>query len=301
MKVHIERWHKTVGQQPEMLYLKHQPASPFKDYKDIFSIESAVVGSNSDSSNSVPSPFNKFSSEKPENPFEFVNEMYLKAIKFKEMQKKVEEIHRAFNEDFTHSTELTTNNVVLANSKKSSLPPISLPTFCANLSSLSPALTIIPQEIKKEEIAGFKAKVCETCKGIVIETQYSVDVSGKNPEVVNKNSHMCDVSKVPSKPLTLESKTRQAFETLEKLVLVPWELKKAVKRWTDKDGQNNAYLVGFKLPLEKVKSNNIIDIHTPSVKDKMSNALNNSNFYANETKNNKGKHEWALGAIKKVS
>jgi hypothetical protein len=31
----------------------------------------------------------------------------------------------------------------------------------------------------------------------------------------------------------------------------------------------------------------------------MSNALNNSNFNANETKNNKGKHEWALGAIKK--
>jgi hypothetical protein len=80
---------------------------------------------------------------------------------------------------------------------------------------------------------------------------------------------------------------------------MPWELKKAVKRWTDKDGKNNAYLVGFKLPLEKVNFNNIIDIYPLSVKDKMSNTLNNSNLYANETKNEKRKHDWALGAIKK--
>ena len=214
------------------------------------------------------------------------------------MQRKVEEIHRVFHENCSHSTESPTNSVFLANLKKSSVSSISLTTFRANLSSSSPA-TINPQEIKKEEIAGFKGKVCETCMGIVIETQYSIDVSGKSPEVVNKNSHICIASKVPSKTLTLESKTRQAFETLAKLVQVPWELKKAVRRWTNKDGQNNAYLVGFKLPLEKVNSNNIIDIYTPSVKHKMSNALNNSNFNANETKNNKGKHEWALGAIKK--
>ena len=68
-------------------------------------------------------------------------------------------------------------------SKKSNVSSISLPTFCANLSSSLPA-TINPQEIKKEEIAGFKAKVCESCTEIVIETQYSIDVSGKSPEVV---------------------------------------------------------------------------------------------------------------------
>jgi hypothetical protein len=220
------------------------------------------------------------------------------ATKVKEMQRKVEEIHRAFNDNCSQPTVLTTNNAVLANSKKPSVSSISLPTICANLSSSSAAPTINPQEIKKEEIAGFKAEVCETCMEIVIEKQYSVVVSGKSPEVVNKNSHICFVSKVPPKPLTLESKTRQAFETLEKLVRVPWELKKAVKRWTDKDGQNNAYLVAFKLPLEKVKANNIIDIYTLSAKNKMSNTLNNSNHYANETKNDKGKHEWALGTIK---
>jgi hypothetical protein len=143
------------------------------------------------------------------------------------MQRKVEEIHWVFHENCSHSTKSPTNSVFLANSKKSSVSPISLPTFRANLSSSSPA-TINPQEIKKEEIAGFKAKVCETCMGIVIETQYSIDVSGKSPEVVNKNSLNFIDSKVNSKTLTLDSKTRQAFETLGKLVQVPCDLKKAV-------------------------------------------------------------------------
>jgi hypothetical protein len=58
-----------------------------------------------------------------------------------------------------------------------------------------------PQEIKKEEIEGFKAKVCETCMEIVIETQYSVDVIEWSPEVVTKDSHICIVSKVPWKPI----------------------------------------------------------------------------------------------------
>lgn len=134
--------------------------------------------------------------------------------------------------------------------------------------------------------------------GIVIETQYRIEVNGKSPKVVTTNSHICIVSKVPSKTLTLESKTRQAFETLAKSVQVPWELKKEVKRWTDKDGQNNTYLVGFKLPLDKVNSYNIIDIYPHSVKDEMSNKLNNTNLYANDTNKEKGKHDWALGAIK---
>lgn len=295
MQVHMKRWHKAVGQQPELLDLNHQAAPLLKCNEDIFSNESSAVDGNSVSNRSFLSPFNF--SEKPEDPFEFVNKIYLKAIKVREMQRKIEEIHRVFNENCSHSTGSPTNSVVLANSKKSNVSSISLPTFCANLSSSLPA-TINPQEIKKEEIAGFKAKVCESCTEIVIETQYSIDVSGKSPEVVTRNNHICIVSKVPSKTLTLESKTRQEFETLAKSVQLPWELKRAVKRWTDKDGQNNTFLVGFKLPLEKVSSNNIIDIYPLSVKDKMNNTLNNNNLYANETNNEKGKHDWALGAIK---
>ena len=66
------------------------------------------------------SPFYKFS-EKPEDPFEFVNEIYLKAVKVKEMQRKVEEIHRVFHENCSHLTESPTNSVFLANLKKSSV------------------------------------------------------------------------------------------------------------------------------------------------------------------------------------
>jgi hypothetical protein len=55
----------------------------------------------------------------------------------------------------------------------------------------------------------------------------------------------------------IESKRRQAFETLAKLMQAPWKLKKAVKRWTDKDGPSKAYLGGFKMPLEKVIYSNI--------------------------------------------
>jgi hypothetical protein len=184
MKVHIERWHKTVGQQPELLYMKHQAAYQFENNKDIFSNVSAALGSNSVSNRSVSSSLNKFLSEKPEDPFEFVNEMYLKVMKFKEMQRKVEEMRMACSESCSHSTALTPNYVVLANSKKPSMSSFPLPTFRADASSLSPA-TINPQEIKKEEIAGFKAKVCESCMEIVIETQYSVDISGKGPESGN--------------------------------------------------------------------------------------------------------------------
>jgi hypothetical protein len=61
--------------------MKHQAAYQFEDNKDIFSNVSAALGSNSVSHNSVSSSFNKFLSEKPEDPFEFVNEMYLKVMK----------------------------------------------------------------------------------------------------------------------------------------------------------------------------------------------------------------------------
>jgi hypothetical protein len=184
MKVQIQRWHKEVGQQPELQYLNHQASPLLKDNKDIFSNESGAVGGNSVSNNSFLSPFYKFS-EKPQDPFEFVNEIYLKVINIKEMQRKVEEIRRVFNENCSHLTESPTNFVPLANSKKSGVSSISLPTFRADLSSSSPA-TINPQEIKKEEIAGFKAKVCETCMGIVIETQYSIELTGKSPEVITR-------------------------------------------------------------------------------------------------------------------
>jgi hypothetical protein len=73
---------------------------------------------------------------------------------------------------------------------------------------------------------------------------------------------------------------------------------KAVKRWIGQDSQNGAYLVAFKLPIDKVKVDSIIDINVlPSV-DKMlkgsSNSLNTSIRYDDQDKNNdKGTHKWA--------
>ena len=61
------------------------------------------------------------------------------------------------------------------------------------------------------------------------------------------------------------------------------------------------FLFGFNSPLKKFTANDIIDIYPLTVKDKMNNTLNNNNLYANETNNEKGKHDWALGAIKKWS
>jgi hypothetical protein len=98
LKVHIQRGHKAVGQEPEMIYLNHQAAPLLKNNKDNFSNKSGAVGGNSVTNNSFLPSFYNFA-EKPEDPFEFVNEIYIKAIKVKEMQRKVKEIHRVFNEN----------------------------------------------------------------------------------------------------------------------------------------------------------------------------------------------------------
>ena len=83
------------------------------------------------------------------------------------------------------------------------------------------------------------------------------------------------------------------------LTELPWELKKAVKRWTGQD----TYLVAFKLPLDKVKAN-IIDIYNSSraiidiyisSRAKTNTNLRNSDNYPNQ--DNGRMHLWALRAI----
>lgn len=68
------------------------------------------------------------------------------------------------------------------------------------------------------------------------------------------------------------------------------------------DGQNNAYLVAFKMPIDIVKANiidirDIHDIHTLPSRDRISNNLNNGNHYTKQDNNGKGTQEWALRAI----
>lgn len=77
---------------------------------------------------------------------------------------------------------------------------------------------------------------------------------------------------------------------------------KAVKGWTEQNGQSSAYLVAFKLPIDEVKVDTVIDINVLSSGDKMlkgsSNSLNNSIPYGGQDNNNDGgTHKWALQAI----
>jgi hypothetical protein len=203
MKVHIQRWHKGTEQPP---YIDDQAVPLSEDKKDLYAKESSASIRNSVSYDLFPHTFS-----------EFVNETYGRVIETKETSRKVEEIYRFFNGNFYRPTQFFTNNsmdnIALANSRKLVVPSIPFPAFRANLSSSSTrfAPTINPQETKKEEIAGFKGKVCETCGEIVIETEYRVDESGKSPEVVTKNNHICSGS---PKPLTLEMKARLVNEIL---------------------------------------------------------------------------------------
>lgn len=266
MKVHIQRWHKGT-EQPR--YIDDQAVPLSEDKKDLYAKESSASMRNSVNHNLFPDPFS-----------ELVNETYGRVMEAKEISRNIEEIDRFFNGNFYRSTQLFTNNsmgnIALANSRKPVVPSIPFPAFRANLSSSSTrfAPTINPQETKKEEIAGFKGKVCETCMEIVIETQYRVDESGKSPEVVTKNNHNCFVSERSPEPLTLEMKARLVNDHLAKSVLLPFELREAVKKWTRQDGQNNAYLVTFKMPINIVKANiidahDIHDIHTLPSRDRI--------------------------------
>ena len=137
---------------------------------------------------------------------------------------------------------------------------------------------------------------------IVIETQYA-DERGINLGVVSRNGHTCSFSEGRSETITLQNAVRRVLNASVNLEQLPWELMKAVKRWTGQDGQNGAYLVAFKLPIDKVEVDTIIDISVLPLGDKMlkkgsSNSLDNSIPYGDQDNNNeKGTPKWALQAI----
>jgi hypothetical protein len=205
--------------------------------------------------------------------------------------------------------QLPTNNnfgnITPANFGKSIVPSISLLPFYANplySSSTLVSPSINSQDTKREEIAGFKAKICEKCMEIVIETQYAVEY-GIDLEVVSRNGHTCSLSEGCQETLALQNAVQRVLNASVNLEQLPWELMKAVKRWIGQDSQNGAYLVAFKLPIDKVKVDSIIDINVLPSEDKTfkgsSNSLNNSIHYGDQDKNNdKGIHKWAVQAIK---
>lgn len=306
MKLHIKRWHK----EGEPICADDLTVSLLKGKKNQNSRASV---SNGVSSKPFPLPFSKSFSEKPESFFEFVNQIHRQVVEAREIFRKVEEIKMVFNGNPSYFMQLSTNNnfenITPANFGKSVVPSISLPPFYAN--PLYPSSTLVSpsinsQDSKGEEIAGFKAKICEKCMEIVIETQY-VDERGISLEVVSKNGHACSLSEGRSETITLQNAVRRVLNASVNLEQLPWELMKAVKRWTGQDGQNSAYLVAFKLPIDKlpidkVKVDTIIDINALPSGDKMlkgsCNSLNNSTPYGDQDNNDeKGIPKWALQAI----
>lgn len=215
-----------------------------------------------------------------------------------------------YSGNLSHFMQLPTNNnfgnITPANFGKSIVPSISLLPFYGNPLYPLPTLvspSINSQETKREEIAGFKAKICEKCMEIVIETQYAVEC-GIDLEVVSRNSHTCSLSEGCQETLTLQNAVQRVLNASVNLEQLPWELMKAVKMWIGQDSQKGAYLVAFKLPIDKVKVDSIIDINVLPSGDKMlkgssNSSLDNSIHYGDYDKNNdKGIHKWAVQAIK---
>jgi hypothetical protein len=284
MQIHIDRWHggikrpQYIGEQTETMLKNHQPPS---------SIISDAV-----SCKSSPSPTLK-SSKRPESVLEFIiNTMHSQVIKAREMRRKIEDVKSFFNGYLSWFPQLSTNisagHFALTNFGKPLVPHIPLPPFFVD--TVSPSSTLVPpidsQETIKEEIAGFTAKICDSCTEIVIEIHYGVHDSGKDPILITKNSHICYH---PTKPSTLKSVAVRLVNFSAKLTEIPLELKRAVKGWTGED----VYLVAFKLPIDKVKGN-IIDIYMSSMVG-TDNNLSSHDIYA--SRHNTGTHRWALRAI----
>ena len=205
MQVHIQRWHE---RNKEPLYIGDRTETLLKYKKEQHSSGSVnnIISSGSSFFLSI-SLFQKSQSQCSK----FINKLHSQVVEARGIPRKIEEIKSFFNGDLSYVPQLYTNkslgNIALANFGKPLVPYIPLPPFCAN--TLSPSFTFAPaidsQGTRKEEVAGFAAKICDDCTKIVIETKYGVDESGKDPIVITRNSHICFC---PLKPSTLESAVR---------------------------------------------------------------------------------------------
>jgi hypothetical protein len=268
MHVHIRRWHEDKDKEP--VFLGDQSETLLQSRKDQRS----------------PGP-----SKKLGQMFEPINEFYRWFVDGKEARRKLEEI-TSFYRNLPYLPQVyldeNTGNIAPPKFGKSLMPHISNPSFHANTFPPSFWFTppsIVSQGTRKEEIAGFMAKVCDDCTKIVIEMHYAVEESGKDPSIMTRNSHFCFR---PAKPLTLQSGVLRVLELSAKLEELPLELEKSVRRWTGKD----AYLVALKLP-PTIVITNIIDIYTSS-RAKANTDLRSSHNYPTQDKR---LHQWALRAI----
>jgi hypothetical protein len=269
MVLHIIRWHDG---NKEPVHLGDHSEYLLKSKKANHWPPSSTY--NTPRAESFPFPFQNSYSKKSNSLFEPINSVLRD---FLEIHGKYEAIKSFYGGNMFHYPQLNTNQssyyINPGYYGKPFVPPImqSLPIPSAN--TKSPSFVVPPainsQENRKEELAGFSAKVCENCGEVFIEVQYGVEESGNDPIIVTKNEHIC---LCPLKSLRADEMARRIANLAAKLARLPWVLKRAVKEWTGQD----TFLVAFKIPFDKVKTEDVVDIFV-SPRDVTNYGCNNNN------------------------
>jgi hypothetical protein len=221
---------------------------------------------------------------------EFINKVHRQVREGKNNIAKVHEIMSFFGANKTPIPVICTNPD-LFNSPSSNYGGLAVPPFIQHPSFDGSNKTIVnsstPQNTSSvtlkengiEKIAGFTANVCDICAGVVIETQYSVEVGREEPKLVKRNNHTC--TRMVSAPKFASLLQFMKISTM--FMHMPLELAQAVAEWTWPD----SFLIAMRVPIFLVDRKEIIDVlMTPQA---------NSDKDGNEMWTN----GWALEAAKK--
>jgi hypothetical protein len=218
--------------------------------------------------------------EKSNSIFEPINSVlrdYLEAI---QIPARIAAI-KSFNSGYVfHYPQLNTNpssyHITPGYYGKPFVPLFTESQLISVANTKSPSFVAPPaidsQENRKEELAGFSARVCENCGEVFVEAQYEAEESGNDPIIITKNGHIC---LSPLKSLSADEMGRRIASLAAKLTWLPWALKNKVKEWTGQD----TFLVAFKIPFDKVKRKHIVDIFVSP--RKINNYKRNDNHHPN--------------------
>jgi hypothetical protein len=272
MILHILRWH---GGDKEPVYLGDHSEYLLKSKNANHWPPSSTY--NTPSSESFQFPFQDSDSKKSSSLFEPINSVLRDFLEASQIPGKIAAVKNSYSGNMFQypqfSTNLSSSHIAPKYYQKPFVPPFtqSLPIPIANTNSPScnrPFETDSHGK-KKEEFAGFRAKICEICGEVFVEAQYEADESGNESLVITKNEHSC---LYPLKNLRADEMARQIANLAAKLTRLPWVLKRAVKEWTGQD----AFLVAFRIPFEKIKTEDVVDIFV-SPRDITNCGCNNNN------------------------
>lgn len=261
MKLHVLRWH---GRNKEPVYLGEHNEFLLKSKNANHQCQTSIYSTLN--SESFLNPFRNSYSKRSNSPFGLINSYFDDILEVRETRAKAAAIKNTYNSSVFHYPQFYTNLRSYPISPgyygKTFVPPFmqSVPISSADKESsffITPP-AINSQRSKKEELTGFKARICENCSEVIIEARYEVEESGNDPKIIARNEHAC---LLPLKTLKANEMTRLITNLSANLTKLPWELKKAVKGWT---GQQT-FLIAFKLPFDKVNTEDIADIFVPPI------------------------------------